>query len=156
MRVLGIDPGLGGALAILINGRPHDVADMPTVGRVSGKGNQVNAAALSSMIMAFNPDLAVVEMVGARPGEAPSRSFNFGMSVGVIFGVLATLQIPTITPTPSKWQKHAGLIAKDKDVARTKCILVYPHIADKLERKKDVGRAEAILIGAYGVENVKL
>jgi len=70
------------------------------------------------------------------------------MGYGAIQGVVQTLGNPLHFVTPQKWKKAAGLIGADKDYARTKALQLYPD-AD-LARKKDIGRADAILIARYG------
>jgi len=64
--------------------------------------------------------------------------------------VLAALQIPVRYKTPQSWKKKAGIIGRDKDAARTLAIHTHPEISDMLSRKKDCGRADAILIAEFG------
>lgn len=158
---LGIDPGLSGALALLDpHGKLVDVQDMPTMIRGSGKGrtkHQVNASALSKIIRFMScaasvsermPISAVVEHVSAMPGQGVSSMFSMGDSFGVIRGVLAALEIPMETVHPRRWKKQARLLGAEKDAARTVASQLYPQ-AD-LSRKKDIGRADAILIARTG------
>jgi hypothetical protein len=98
-----------------------------------------------------------VQAMPPRPGPngvqrtaGAQSSFNFGRGVGVIDGICGALQLRVTYPTPQKWKKRAGLIGKDKDQARTRALELYPHL--DLHRKKDVGRADAILIAHYGSE----
>jgi crossover junction endodeoxyribonuclease RuvC len=48
-----------------------------------------------------------------------------------------------------KWKKHFNLIKTNKDASRTKAIEIYPSISNKLSRKKDSNKADAILIARY-------
>jgi crossover junction endodeoxyribonuclease RuvC len=50
---------------------------------------------------------------------------------------------------PSKWKKHFELINSSKDASRTKAIEMYPHLAEKLSKKKDVNKSDAILIARF-------
>ena len=88
------------------------------------------------------------------PGQGVSSMFNFGMGYGAIQGVLAGLCVPLHLVTPQKWKKHQGLIGKDKDCARTLAQQLYPEAS--LARKKDIGRADAILIGDYGLRQKRV
>jgi crossover junction endodeoxyribonuclease RuvC len=152
MLRIGIDPGNTGAVAVLgINGFV-DVHDMPLM--ASGKKQQVNAAELFKILLSIKAMSAggvdaVVEKVSAMPGQGVSSMFNFGMGFGVIQGVLAGAGIPYTLVTPQSWKKRAGLIGKDKDMARTVAQQLYPDAP--LGRKKDIGRADAILIARFGV-----
>src|SRR5690606_16808140 len=111
-----------------------------------------NAAALAGLLHEAAPVLkmphAYVERVSAMPGQGVSSMFNFGMGYGVIQGVLASLGIPYTLVTPQTWKKRAGLAGKDKDNARTLAQQLCPEAP--LGRKKDIGRADAILIARFG------
>ena len=152
--IIGIDPGQTGGMALLVRGQVDSLYDMPVSSRLHGKGQQIDAAELASMLrgaMLENPGLvAHVEAVSAMPGQGVSSMFRFGESLGIILGVIGALGIPFRWVTPQKWKKAAGLIGKDKDAARTLAIQLHPECADRLTRKKDVGRADALLIARFG------
>ena len=152
MIIIGCDPGQQGALAALRDGRIVALHDMPTSARLHGKGQQVDASALASIIMDAKdgqPAIVHLEAVSARPGQGVSSMFRFGESVGVILGVCGALQIPIRWVTPQMWKKQAGLVGKEKDAARTLAIQRHPEVADMLTRKKDGGRADAIGLADY-------
>lgn len=145
---IGIDPGNSGAIAFIADDLTYiDVQDMPLM--AMGKKNQVNAAGLREILLMHSGNLhAYVEKVQAMPGQGVSSMFNFGKGAGVIEGVLAGLGISYTLVTPQKWKKRAELIGKEKDMARTLAIQLYPFAP--LTRKKDIGRADAILIARFG------
>lgn len=146
---IGIDPGLSGAIAVL-NDDLFLVAvyDMPVMALSKGK-NQVNAAALARIIKGVpRQAIAYLEQVSAMPGQGVSGMFSFGTSYGIVQGVLAALDIPVILVRPQAWKGRAGLKGKDKDMARTVAQRLYP--GAELSRKKDIGRADAILIARFG------
>jgi len=148
---IGIDPGLTGALALLEDDNSiSDLLDMPVM-PLTGKRNQVNAAALRKVIALWTRTetaTAYLEQVSAMPGQGVSSMFGFGVSYGIVQGVLASLFIPVVFVTPQQWKKRAGLIGKDKDFARTLAQRLYPMA--ELSRKKDIGRADALLIARFG------
>ena len=74
--------------------------------------------------------------------------FSFGTSYGIVIGVLAALSIPMVLVSPQTWKANAGIRGKDKDYARTLAQQLYP--GAELGRKKDIGRADAILIARFG------
>lgn len=148
MRIVGIDPGKTGAVA-LINGQDFvSVADMPVV-RV-GKKEIVSAPALAALIRSLEPDMVVVEQVSSRPGEGVASAFQFGRGYGVIIGVAAALGLRLEYATPPAWKSLFHLNRKDKDEARHVVQSRFPDRADLFSRKMDVGRADAVLIGIYG------
>ena len=143
---IGIDCGLSGAIAILNDDlRLADVYDMPVMAG-TGKRQQVNGAELARIIKSYLlvEFVAYVERVSAMPKQGVSSMFSFGTSYGIVLGVLAALQIPVVLVTPQSWKKEVGIVGKHKDFARTLAQQLYPQA--ELGRKKDIGRAEAILI----------
>jgi len=150
--IIGIDPGASGAIAIMADNEVISLGDMPVSTRKAG-GQQVNAVELGSLLRGLikKPDLAVMEQVSAMPGQGVSSMFRFGESVGVVRGVLGALKIPLLSVTPQVWKRYHGLIGSDKDVARTKAVELYPNTSNLLSRKKDVGRADALLIASWAI-----
>ena len=90
-----------------------------------------------------------VEQVSAMPGQGVTSMFNFGQTFGSIKGICAALGLPIFYVRPAKWKKHFELINSSKDASRTKVIEMYPSISSRLTKKKDVNKADAILIGRY-------
>ena len=88
MIIIGVDPGITGAISILENKKVIEVYDTPTM--IDGKKNkrQVNGAQVTNIIKErLNQDkevVVVVEHVNAMPGQGVTSMFNFGQSFGVI------------------------------------------------------------------------
>ena len=153
MKIIGIDPGQSGALAVFLHGKVTALLDMPTSARLHGKGQQVDGYTLATWMMeqtAGDDVQVVIEAVSAMPGQGTASMFRFGESVGVVLGVCGALQLPVQWVRPAQWKRKAGLIGKPKDAARTLAIQLHPEIADKLTRKKDTGRADAVCIARFG------
>jgi len=148
MRVLGIDPGLSGAYVLLENNTPIEWERMPTY--LVGKNNRVNTAALASLLRFLNIDKAMVEQVGARPGQGVSSMFTFGHAVGSVMGVLGALEIPVTNVTPQSWKKAAGINGKDKDEARSKALQLWPHWRELDKKGAGQAFADAALIARFG------
>ena len=153
MIIIGIDPGVSGAVSIMENKKVIEIHDMPTM--IDGKKNkkQVNGSQVTNIIKErLNSDkdiVVVVEHVNAMPGQGVTSMFNFGQSFGVIKGICSALSLPIYFVRLTKWKKHFNLIKTNKDASRTKVIEAYPEISNKLHRKKDSNRADAILIARY-------
>tara|TARA_B100000214_G_scaffold69407_1_gene46307 strand:+ start:343 stop:831 length:489 start_codon:yes stop_codon:yes gene_type:complete len=152
MRIIGIDPGLSGGIAILDNLKIFDLFDMPIMSEGKKNKNQLNSAQLVNIIkkhIVLGKTFVIVEQVSAMPGQGVTSMFNFGQTFGSIKGICAALNLPIFYVRPAKWKKHFELINSSKDASRTKVIEMYPSISDRLSRKKDVNKADAILIGRY-------
>ena len=157
MIVIGIDPGITGAISFISDDSAH-VFDLPLMAKGKGQSkvkNQINASGLYALIEDNLHDgfgivkaKAYLERTSAMPGQGVASMFSMGDTYGCIRGVLAVMGIPTETIAPQKWKRFYGL-GNDKEVARAKAIELYPQI--DLSRKKDHNRAEALLIGRYGM-----
>ena len=153
MRIIGIDPGLSGGIAVLDDLKIFDVYDMPIMSEGKKNKNQLNSAQLVNIIkknIISNEDtFLIVEQVSAMPGQGVTSMFNFGQTFGSIKGICAALNLPIFFVRPAKWKKHFDLINSSKDASRTKVIEMYPSISPRLSKKKDVNKADAILIARY-------
>ena len=153
MKIIGIDPGLSGAIAVLQDNKVEEIFDVPVM--TDGKKNkrQLNSAQLVKLLKdntKDNEEIAiVVEQVNAMPGQGVTSMFNFGQTFGAIKGICAALNLPIFFVRPAKWKKHFDLIKSSKDASRTKAIEMYPSISDKLSKKKDVNKSDAILIARF-------
>ena len=153
MVIIGVDPGQTGAIAAYDGTIITGLIDMPTMSRLHGSGQQVDPYTLATEILDLcggRNATAVIEAVSAKTGQGVSSMFRFGESVGVVLGVLGALQMPVRWVTPGRWKKAAGIAGKDKDAARSLAIQLHPEVAGQLTRKRDVGRADSILIARFG------
>jgi crossover junction endodeoxyribonuclease RuvC len=151
---LGIDCGLNGAIAVLVDGQLLSVHDMPTLTVDINKKSkrQVSPQLLAEIIGNLKPNQAIVERPAARPGQGVTAMFGFGRSLGVVEGVLAALNIPITYVAPATWTKAMGKAA-GKDASRQRAIELFPAMSEHFKRVKDDGRAEATLIAMWGIRN---
>ena len=153
MIIFGIDPGLNGAIAVFNNNKIKVVSEIPVMTEGKKNKKQLNSAHLVKLLrdnLIENEETSVVvEQVNAMPGQGVTSMFNFGQTFGAIKGICASLGLPIFFVRPSKWKKHFDLINSQKDSSRTKAIEMYPSLSNELSRKKDVNKADAILIAQY-------
>ena len=153
MLIIGIDPGISGALCFFEDGKIIDVIDMPSMSEGKKNKRQVNGCLLVNLIkenIENSGEVAVVvEQVNAMPGQGVTSMFNFGQTFGAIKGICAALELPIFFVRPSKWKKHFELINSSKDSSRTKAIEMYPKLSNQLAKKKDVNKSDAILIARF-------
>ena len=156
MIIIGIDPGLSGAIAILDDKKVLSIFEMPVMAEGKKNKRQLNSAQLVNIIrenIKKNEEaVVVVEQVNAMPGQGVTSMFNFGQTFGAIKGVCAALELPIFFVRPSKWKKHFELINSSKDSSRTKVIEMYPSLSGQLTKKKDVNKTDAILIARFYYE----
>jgi hypothetical protein len=146
MIVIGVDPGMEGALAYVSGGKLLDVVDMPAV------GGDISTALLTQMVRMHPVDWGAVERVWAAPTQGRKQgaqsSFKFGMAYGMVRAAVGGLLVPMEEPTPQTWKKTFGLNA-DKERSRALALKLFPERAELFKFKKNHGRAEAALVALW-------
>lgn len=150
MKVIGVDPGKKGAVALIDNAQLLHVFDMPLV--ELKKGSKVCCHTLNNELAALfydhGPvDLAVIETVHSTPQMGVSSSFDFGRSFGVIEMAIVARGVRLEHVQPAAWKKALGLGA-DKNSSLALARAKWPG-SDSFKLQKHEGRAEAALIAEY-------
>jgi crossover junction endodeoxyribonuclease RuvC len=151
-RVMGIDPGAKGGVALIdTEALTLAVSDIPVEAATKGR-MLASSIGLASVFGACAPDYLFLEEVGVRPEEGAVGAFSFGRGFGRIEGVGAGFGVSVWLVRPQVW-KAATHTPKDKTQAVTRAKQLFPsaHAAFHGVRGglKD-GRAEAALIAFYG------
>lgn len=150
--VVGIDPGLSGAIAALGADGALVVRDMP-VHEIAVNGSrrrQVDLHELDLFLGLYDgARFAVIEAVHAMPGQGVSSSFAFGFAAGAVQAMVAAHSMPMLLVQSNAWKRHFGLTA-DKDASRRRASQLMPRHAGFWPLKKHDGRAEAALLALYG------
>tara|TARA_B100001540_G_C15765963_1_gene623971 strand:- start:66 stop:560 length:495 start_codon:yes stop_codon:yes gene_type:complete len=155
MLIIGIDPGISGAICFFEDGQVKEILDMPVMADGKKNKRQINGPQIfneiSSRITKFSKKdiIVVIEQVSAMPGQGVTSMFNFGQSFGVLKGICSAMQLSMFFVRPAKWKKYFGLIKTEKDASRTKVIEIFPYISSELSRKKDSNKADAVLIASF-------
>jgi crossover junction endodeoxyribonuclease RuvC len=162
---IGIDPGVTGAIAAMGALSGIELHDLPTMQRgKTGNKQQINGGELARILLGYKAMECHVylELVRAMPPAAraaggsggarmgSTSAFNFGHTAGKIEGVIEALGLPYTLIPPERWKTAAGLKGAEKDASRTRALQLFPNVGHMLQRKKDVGRAEALLIARFG------
>lgn len=148
---LGVDPGASGATCFL------EVSTLPVFARHDSTPSDYVADCASRLadasmeaggLRAFS--FAVVERVGAFPGQGVSSCFKFGRSAGFLEGVLTTLRVPFEFASPHVWQKAMGITAINgesktahKNRTKAKAQQLFPQL------KITHATADALLLAEY-------
>ena len=150
--LLGIDPGLSGAAAILevdngVNPRIRDAINLPVIG--VGAGARIDALALSQWITLHKPDHVFVERSQPMPRQGISSTFRYARATGMIEAVITVLKIPMTTIPPASWKRFHHL-GSDKEQSRQRVLELFPASHALFARKCDHQRSEAVLIALFG------
>ncbi len=162
-RIMGVDPGLSGALAMLDTKTGEVVLDdMPVVvlstkrirskrtGKMTEKKRRaVCGKAVGDWVEQHQPDVAVVEAVASRPEQGVVSVFSFGEAYGAVVGAVTAMNVPVVRVTPAVWKRTFGLIGTDKKASLARARKLHKVAAQRLARVKDNGRAEALLLAHY-------
>lgn len=160
--VLGIDPGVTGAVALALSNDDGgvtlmDVQDIPTA-KVKVNGSVKSHLLLTELAQllrnlsespfGLSADV-FIEEVHAMPGQGVTSMFRFGHAAGAIEGVCAGLGMVIHKIAPKQWQSLART-RKDPDAGRLRAGQLFPSLAGKFARKLDHNRADAALIAYAG------
>ena len=146
---IGIDPGFKGAIAVITD-NVVQVFDTPTV-MITKTRRDYLIPKMTSIVSAFNKTgVVAIEKVHSMPRQGVASAFTFGKGYGIWLGVLSALVIPYEEVTPQRWQgAMLDGMQRGKDANRLRAMQLFPHMSESFERKKDDGRADALLIAEY-------
>ena len=131
MRVIGIDPGIHGGLA-LVNicdgGAPVlvDAIDIPVIG-VKAK-ERVDVLAIRAWVQQHRPQHAFIERAQAMPRQGASSGFKYGRATGAIEAAIACCEVPPRSSSRRSGKRptiSAAATRKVRVSARSNCF--HPH-----------------------------
>jgi crossover junction endodeoxyribonuclease RuvC len=120
------------------------VDDLPVIR--DGRLAWIDADALLSRLLEVRggrPMRAIVERVHAMPRNGSQAAFSQGATLGSILATLQLVRARIELVTPQAWKRSLGL-SSDKSASLDRARLLFPDAP--LDRQKDHGRAEALLI----------
>jgi crossover junction endodeoxyribonuclease RuvC len=146
VRVIGIDPGVTGAMAVL-NGGSVALFDLPVSG---GEVNGVELWASLRLAHEIDPiDAVFMEETHAMPKTGSKGNYSQGVSKGAIVTAVKCAGLVLHRVAPATWKAKMGLRGKDKDFSRHLASELWP--SSDFNLVKHHNRAEAALIARYGL-----
>lgn len=155
--IIGIDPGIGGALAVITSTGSVSAMPMPVFRPTKGKAS-LDAPAIFRWLSEDYPNAShvFVERAQAMPPhlqgrrQGSSSAFSYGVAFGTLLGVIACVGLPYTLVPPAQWKKAFALHGTDKEASRQTATRLFPSYAEQWHRKGDHGVAEAVLIAEWG------
>ena len=143
MTIIGIDPGKGGGIAWISDGKPC-VEKMPeTLQDVWELVVDIGGG-----IESFSHVVAYIESVHSSPQMGVKSAFTFGNGFGHLEMALTAAGIPFERVSPQRWQKAMGCMTRgDKNVSKRRAQELFPAM------KVTHATADALLIAEYGRRN---
>lgn len=154
--ILGVDPGLSGALTLYDTKTAEiEIRDMPVHRLVRGgkAKTEIDLYGVANILDGWNGRIktAYVERVASSPQMGTSSAFAFGRAAGIVLGALAAHFIAIEEVPPVTWRRAVGIKSQaGKDTSRALASALFPRFSGQFARVKDDGRAEATLIAVYG------
>ncbi len=154
MRIcIGIDPGLTGAVAALdTDGKLLWVKDTPVAQKSKTKLEYMESG-MAQLLGACDGviDHVWIETQQSMPRQGVASTFKTGVGYGIWLGIIAAYGLPHTSVRAPAWKKEVGIAAgSDKDMSRVLAQQLHPSSVEWLQRKRDHGRADAILIAEFG------
>lgn len=161
MLILGIDPGLDGACALLADDW-QSLFDLPTM-HDELYGRRICGPKLAQLLQERVPlgesVRVCIEALTSTGGWGRNSASTVGSQHMTQGAVMTTLELLGLgmdgQPTPQQWKKFYGLAGKAGDAPETKrrtrllaCEL-YPALADQLQLQAHHNRADAILLAHW-------
>ncbi len=162
MLVVGIDPGNQGAITFIDvnNGLPisKKIFDMPTLetegtgktksGKVK-KHTVLDEIEVCNILKSVKIDHVFLEKAQSMKNQSAPGTFSYGCYYGIIRGICIGLEIPYTLIHPATWKR---VMMKDMDRGKQAAIVRAKQLFPKADIGKKDGRAEALLIGYYGIK----
>jgi hypothetical protein len=149
VRVVGVDPGGFGALALLTK-EGLTVTDMPVFMVRRGKSDkpELDVHQLIDLLAMWQPDVCYFEQIGGQTDQSAPAAFNFGRITGACEALVKSCGAKFVSVTPLKWKRAMNI--RGKDDARAMATNTWPANAQDFRLKKHLDRAEAALLAEYG------
>jgi crossover junction endodeoxyribonuclease RuvC len=160
--ILAIDPGLTGAYALLERtGKIIEVGDLPVIADLKTKwidGDTLTEQWLDRI--GEREVTGVIERVHPMPESGSQGAFSQGMTLGSLLVSLQIVGASIELVAPQSWKRDLGLLSpgstdgERKRRSLDKARLLFPRAP--LDRQKDHGRAEALLIAHWYLQKDSL
>ncbi|KAL0459112.1 UNVERIFIED_CONTAM: Holliday junction resolvase MOC1, chloroplastic [Sesamum latifolium] len=155
--VIGVDPDLSGALAVLKPDNSPQVYDSPHLKVLVGKRirKRLDVKSIVQLLQRIDAPTGTtvyIEQSTPYPQDGKQGWWSGGFGYGLWIGILVASGY-SVVPVPSLLWKNEFKLAgnrSSKDDSRELATTLFPSMSSMLKRKKDHGRAEALLIAAYG------
>jgi len=154
MIIVGIDPGLKGAIAF-IGKKKVKVIPVPTLKMTKTK-NMLDENGIRDYLYNYKTKIehVFIEKAQAMPKQGGVSMFNYGTGWGILRGICCGLFLPYTLVHPKTWKK---VICKDTPKSKEASIIVAKRLWPKINllptprsKKDSDGLADAMCIGEYG------
>ncbi|MCP5016905.1 MAG: hypothetical protein GY938_16795 [Ketobacter sp.] len=155
MKILGIDPGKSGGIALIDGERVVNTWIMPTTPEPK---KRINTPALIDILSAHDVDKIYIEEQWVKKGQG--GALTIGKNYGRILGILELGVAPIIEVRPKVWQSRMLAMQMYKTQNTKQASILYcrdrgwdvPMTSNYKNATPHDGVADALCIAAYGME----
>lgn len=148
-KVLGIDPGLNGALVFLNRGKIEASFKMPI--HKAESGNEIHLNNLHELIQSLAPEVCILEKTLPMPGLGLQSVSTTAINWGMVYTILHMLRVPLVTVYPVSWTNAVHSLDKATrliESPKQKSLLIYKKLYPKSPETHD-GIVDATLIAFW-------
>lgn len=153
--VIGIDPGWIPTMVVLqYRGdeiKVYDPEHLRTF-NTREKHGLPSPARIRQVFEYFDPQLVVIEKVWVRPKQGVSSSAKLIYGAALTEGIALGLNLNVLAVYPITWKKYFGLVRSEKSASIKYAQTWDPDKSAWFVRQKDHNRADAFLLGHFGVK----
>jgi hypothetical protein len=168
--IIGVDPGVHGALAWFLDRELFYVQNLPKIDeskptkgaalrdiiggakvKRSFKSDTDGLVKTFRAIVRGRPATMILERVHTFPGQGAVSTGKLIKSFGDICGAASMCGIQILPVDPTEWKRRIGANS-DKRHSLQMAKRLFPLFAHEFEKQLDHNKAEAALIGYYGVK----
>lgn len=160
MIILGVDPGVNGAITVYCTEKRQFLHSMnyPTKFDKNNKKQiwvKMLYYAVNKLLLSYENQvdniIAVLEKVHAMPAQGVSTTFSFGRNFGIIDAIIncALIESNIYYVRPVDWKRKFNLFHKPKAAAKQYILENYPEAKALITR---ADQADAALIALYGAK----
>ncbi|KAL6849951.1 hypothetical protein ACP4OV_020578 [Aristida adscensionis] len=154
---IGIDPDTSGAIAVLSPDGSSQVFDNPFVHIVVSEviRKRLDTKSIIQLLRGLDAPpgtTAYIEKSSPFPTDGKLGWWSTGFSYGLWIASLVASGFSVVPVASQTWKSYFGLSrsGSPKDDSRQAASILFPDMAPSLKLKKHHGRAEALLLAAYG------
>ncbi|KAL5220298.1 hypothetical protein ABZP36_025011 [Zizania latifolia] len=154
---IGVDPDTGGAIAVLSPDGSSQVFDNPFVHVVVSEfiRKRLDTKSIIELLRSLDAppgSTAYIEKSSPFPTDGKLGWWSTGFSYGLWIAALVASGFSVVPVASQTWKAYFGLTrsGSPKDDSRQAASILFPDKALSLNKKKHHGRAEALLLAAYG------
>ncbi|CAL4964256.1 unnamed protein product [Urochloa decumbens] len=154
---IGVDPDTGGAIAVLSPDGSSQVFDNPFVHIVVSEviRKRLDTKSIIQLLRSLDAPpgtTAYIEKSSPFPTDGKLGWWSTGFSYGLWIASLVASGFSVVPVASQTWKAYFGLSRSEspKDDSRQAASMLFPDKVTSLKLKKHHGRAEALLLAAYG------